>query len=93
VPGYGIAEQPVMVVGLGCAPSLFVCPPLASTISEPRRRQRLKYRLDGHAKTQQLVVIARQPIDLEPHRQTVARKSHGNAESWRTECRTKKRVP
>jgi hypothetical protein len=68
-------------------------PPLALTVAERRGWHRLKYSFNGHAKTQQLVVTAGQPIDLEPHRQTVARKPRGNAQRRRTECRTGKRIP
>ena len=62
------------------------------TVAERRGWQRLKYSFNGHAKTQQLVVTAGQPIDLEPHRQTVARKPRGNAQRRRAECRTGKRI-
>ena len=66
---------------------------LASTVAERRGWQRLKYSFNGHAETQQLVVTAGQSIDLEPHRQAVARKPRGNAQGRRAECRTGKRIP
>src|SRR5262245_39305657 len=68
-------------------------PPLALTVAERRGWQRLKYSFNGHAETQQLVVTAGRPIDLEPHRQTVARKPRGNAQRRRAKCRTGKRIP
>src|SRR5262249_62388550 len=68
-------------------------PPLALTVAERRGWQRLKYSFNGHAETQQLVVTAGRPIDLEPHRQTVARKPRGNAQRRPAKCRTAKRIP
>jgi hypothetical protein len=67
--------------------------PLASTVAEHRGWHRLKYSFDGHAEAQRLVVTAGQSSDLEPHRQTVARKSRGNAQRRRAERRTGKRIP
>src|ERR1700746_233566 len=67
--------------------------PLASTVAEGRGWQRLKYSFNGHAEAQQLVVTAGQSIDLEPHRQTVARKPRRDAQRRRAECRTGKRIP
>src|SRR5262245_13738312 len=55
-------------------------PPLALTVTERRRWQRLEYSFNGHAETQQLVVTGGQPSDLEPRRQTIARKPGGNAQ-------------